>query len=626
VLTVVNSVLLITAANAPLQSAQTVGVSSSPNGAGVASISPTPTSSPVLQAVGTGFDGALTVAQYQGAPESGFRADGSYFDVNVISSNLGAGSSVQVLFYSLTPGATVFWYNGSSWQPVTDASGQPVTADSSGTARVTLTTATSPTPAQLNGTEFLAGTFQPTLTAAAGPTVVVGAGVPLTDTATLAGGDKEAGTMTFTLYDASGKQVDVETVPVNGNGTYATPTGFQPTLAGAYQWVASYSSSNPYNSNAATTRGATPESAVSTGVTVVGNALWIVGGSANDTVQVKATGSSTTGSTGVQVQATLNGVSTTTSYSQSFSTLDISLSGGNENVRLAPTLTINAVVSAGNGNDRVQLGNGNNVVTLGNGNDSVQAGGGNNTVTAGNGIDLVQLANGKNVVTLGNGNDTVQAGNGNNVVTVGNGSDSVTAGNGNNTVVATTAAGHAHISLGNGSNTVTVLDSSAGQASVRVGDGNNIVVVGNGKGDQVHAGKGANIISVGNGTSANVQAGDGNNIVTLGNGGGTVHVGNGDNLLIGGLGQDSLTAGKGNNILIDGSVNLSPTALINLLAEWIALGTTAAAQSDIRSGLSGAITYNSTHANTLDAGSGLDWFWEKYAQDKTNKKAGDLLN
>jgi hypothetical protein len=38
------------------------------------------------------------------------------------------------------------------------------------------------------------------------------------------------------------------------------------------------------------------------------------------------------------------------------------------------------------------------------------------------------------------------------------------------------------------------------------------------------------------------------------------------------------------------------------------------------------VAFNSSHANTLTAGSGLDWFWETYAKDSTNRKATDLLN
>src|SRR5258708_16465429 len=40
--------------------------------------------------------------------------------------------------------------------------------------------------------------------------------------------------------DPSNSVVDTETVTVNGNGDYATPTGYVPTVAGTYEWTASY--------------------------------------------------------------------------------------------------------------------------------------------------------------------------------------------------------------------------------------------------------------------------------------------------------------------------------------------------------------------------------------------------
>ena len=68
---------------------------------------------------------------------------------------------------------------------------------------------------------------------------VAGSGY-LKDSATISGGYGETGTITFTLYSPSNAVVDTETVAVNGNGTYATPTGYLPTAAGTYQWVAAY--------------------------------------------------------------------------------------------------------------------------------------------------------------------------------------------------------------------------------------------------------------------------------------------------------------------------------------------------------------------------------------------------
>lgn len=68
--------------------------------------------------------------------------------------------------------------------------------------------------------------------------------VTLKDSATLSGAVNPTGTLTFTLI-YGGQTIDTETVTVNGNGTYTTPTGYAlpatGTVVGAYQWNASYS-------------------------------------------------------------------------------------------------------------------------------------------------------------------------------------------------------------------------------------------------------------------------------------------------------------------------------------------------------------------------------------------------
>jgi hypothetical protein len=82
---------------------------------------------------------------------------------------------------------------------------------------------------------------EPTISTTPGPTVVLGSGDKLTDSATLAGGFNPGGSITFTLLIPGGGPVDTEVVPVNGNGTYTTPTGFLPTTPGVYEWQAFYS-------------------------------------------------------------------------------------------------------------------------------------------------------------------------------------------------------------------------------------------------------------------------------------------------------------------------------------------------------------------------------------------------
>ena len=92
-------------------------------------------------------------------------------------------------------------------------------------------------------------TANPSIGTNASPgSVTLSSGSPpiLTDTATLSGGFQETGTLTFDLYAPGGDvPVDAESVTVNGDGSYTTPTGYTlpttGTLTGTYQWVVTYS-------------------------------------------------------------------------------------------------------------------------------------------------------------------------------------------------------------------------------------------------------------------------------------------------------------------------------------------------------------------------------------------------
>jgi choice-of-anchor A domain-containing protein/uncharacterized repeat protein (TIGR01451 family) len=94
------------------------------------------------------------------------------------------------------------------------------------------------------------------ITTNAGPTVTLGDGTPLTDSATLAGGTSRTGTVNFDLFapgvnpNQGGKPVYTDvvmlTAPVPAPVTVTTsmgdnPGGFLPTAAGTYQWVVTYS-------------------------------------------------------------------------------------------------------------------------------------------------------------------------------------------------------------------------------------------------------------------------------------------------------------------------------------------------------------------------------------------------
>jgi len=303
------------------------------------------------------------------------------------------------------------------------------------------------------------------------------------------------------------------------------------------------------------------------GATVQGNTLYLVGGNTNDQLNITPIGASQTGSTGINVNGQLNGVNINNQTFTGVTSIYAVGFGGNDNFQFAGSLTIAAVVRAGDGNVQIQLDNGNNTVNLGDGNDTVnlgdgndqvtqgggstQGGNGNNTVTAGNGNDQVQLGDGTNTVTLGAGNDQVQAGNGagNNVSITGNGNDQVTLGNGNNDNVQFLGNGNDQVQAGNGNND---------NASI-AGNGNDQVKVGNGNNDNASiAGNGNDQIQVGNGNNDNasiagngndqVKVGNGNNgyVSIMGNGNENVQTGNGTGQLkIRGTGQKTLNLGSG---------------------------------------------------------------------------------
>ncbi|HEX5447460.1 MAG TPA: hypothetical protein VFW87_26835, partial [Pirellulales bacterium] len=153
------------------------------------------------------------------------------------------------------------------------------------------------------------------------------------------------------------------------------------------------------------------------GATVIGDALYLIGGNTNDRVDVSAVGSSKTGSSGIQLDAALNGDRTRNQiYTQPFAIIYVVGFGGNDHIDFASALTIPTVVREGDGNDQVWLGDGDNMVTVGNGNDQIRVGDGNNVIVAGGGNDEIQAGDGDNLIVGGLGHTSIGAGNGNNIL------------------------------------------------------------------------------------------------------------------------------------------------------------------------------------------------------------------
>jgi hypothetical protein len=124
------------------------------------------------------------------------------------------------------------------------------------------------------------------LTTVASPDVTLsGSMVMLTDGAILSGGVNPGGTITFMLT-TGGPPIDTETVTVNGDGTYTTPTGFTlpttGTVVGTYSWTVSYSG-DPDNSGVTALPEPTVVSAASPGLDTT---ALIVGSTLTDSAQL----------------------------------------------------------------------------------------------------------------------------------------------------------------------------------------------------------------------------------------------------------------------------------------------------------------------------------------------------
>jgi hypothetical protein len=149
-------------------------------------------------------------------------------------------------------------------------------------------------------------------------------------------------------------------------------------------------------------------------------------------------------------------------------------------------------ITGANGNDFIYAFGGNFRVNDFNGDDGcLYAGDGNNWLSDGNGNDLALAGDGNNVFTLGNGNDQIVVGNGTNTIGAGNGSDSVTVGNGS----------HNGVTLGSGSDSVTF--GSGSHNGVTLGSGRDVVTIQGGGYDTVNAGNGNETIYLGAGTYNN---------------------------------------------------------------------------------------------------------------------------
>lgn len=159
---------------------------------------------------------------------------------------------------------------------------------------------------------------------------------------------------------------------------------------------------------------------------------------------------------------------------------------GNDGIEVAPEVTANVVVEAGDGDNTIATGSGDDRIHVGSGTDTIVSAGGDNYVMARGGDNAIELGDGNNVIYGGDGRDEVLLGAGRNFVQGGDGDDTIHGGDGGNMVVG--GAGDDTLSVGSGNDRIYT-GTGADQVEIAGGDDNVVYAVGDD--DQVTAADGA---------------------------------------------------------------------------------------------------------------------------------------
>jgi Ca2+-binding RTX toxin-like protein len=227
-------------------------------------------------------------------------------------------------------------------------------------------------------------------------------------------------------------------------------------------------------------------------------------------------------------------------------------------------------------------------------------------VVGGTGNDLLKTGPGNDTIFA---DDETGAGTGNDVIDAGSGRNTVSAGGGNNFI--RTGAGPDTISTGDG------------RQDIRSGPGNDTITVGSG-GSTIDAGGGNDFVTVAGGANW-IEGGFGNDVLVGGSGADALFGEGGKDLLVGGLGSDFIDGGFGNDLLFDGQVALvNPVtdSLAAILASYVP--SQRSSLVNITSRLQ--VTFDTTGADNLFGGLGVDWFWTNDALDVTDRLPTEPLN
>jgi Ca2+-binding RTX toxin-like protein len=365
--------------------------------------------------------------------------------------------------------------------------------------------------------------------------------------------------------------------------------------------------------------------------TLKGGNLVVTGSAGNDTISVDPVSGNPS-----MLQVTGDGVAVGT-FQASAITGHIIENGlaGNDSLRVNPSITINAELIGGAGDDTLVGGGGHDTLLGGAGNDTFKIGAslGPTIVNGGSGLNTVISAN-KADFTLTNSQLTRSDGGTFTLSHIQNAS--LTSAGGNHTFTISGWTGTATLTGGSGTNTV-----------VDVADAKTFTLTDSalsvsGRGTITLAGiKRAILIGGTNTTKINASGFSGTTVLDGGGGMATITGGSGRNILIGGTGQATLIGGAASDLLIgdgtsyDSGTTANITALEAIMAEWASSDRYATRISDLlgttSGGLNGSNFLNSTtvfnaHVNDRMTGrQGLDWFFSSSGDIITDLNSSETV-
>jgi Ca2+-binding RTX toxin-like protein len=191
------------------------------------------------------------------------------------------------------------------------------------------------------------------------------------------------------------------------------------------------------------------------------------------------------------------------------------------------------LLRGGRGRDVLVGGPGDDDLSGGSFNDRLDGGEGNDFLLGGSGDDSLVGGPGDDGADGGTGNDTIDGGDGNDTLDGGDGDDTIMGGNGNDTI----------IEKGFGDD--KLLDGGPGDDLIRGGRGSDRLIVGGEGNDQLFGETGAE----------RIQGGDGNDVIDGGAAGDRLEGQLGDDTIKGDTGNDHLYGHEGNDQLDGGSGN-----------------------------------------------------------------------